>query len=200
MRADLNTLERWIQPESSILDLGCGDGTLLAHLQKQSGIRGYGIEINIHKVIKSIEAGINVIQTDIATGLSNFRDGSFDYVIMTHTLQAVHHPDKLLKEMLRVGRKSIVTFPNFGHWRCRLQIALLGQMPVTRHLPETWYETSNIHNFTLKDFEKLCSSLDIAITRKTVVDYAHKGGVLCRLFPNTFGELAIYELVPSSSI
>ena len=198
MRADLRTIADWVQPNASVLDLGCGDGTLLAYLQNHAQVRGYGIEIKTEKVIKSIQAGINVIQTDIGNGLSDFKAGSFEYVIMTHTLQAVHHPDQLLSEMLRVGRESIVTFPNFGHWRCRLQIALNGTMPMTRHLPETWYETANIHNFTLKDFELLCKEKNIQIIKKEVVDIAHKGSVLLRLFPNIFGELAIYHLKPSS--
>ena len=143
-------------------------------------------------VFRAIENRINVIQTDLDAGLTEFESGTFDHVIMSQTLQAVHYPDRLLDEMLRVGREGIITFPNFGHWRCRLQL-LNGQMPVTSSLPNTWYNTPNIHLCTLKDFESLCRNKNIHILERTVVDHAHRSSLPMRLLPNLMGEVALYR-------
>ncbi|MEO5573112.1 MAG: methionine biosynthesis protein MetW, partial [Gammaproteobacteria bacterium] len=153
----------------------------------------YGLEIDSANIVKCIKAGVNVIQTDLDAGLSDFDANSFDYVIMSQTLQAVYYPERLLDEMLRVGRKGIVTFPNFGHWQCRLQLALGGHMPVSRTLPSEWYNTPNIHLCTLQDFERLCRSKGIAILERTVVDHAHRGTLGMRLLPNLLGEIALYR-------
>lgn len=193
LRPDLDIISRWIKPESRVLDLGCGDGALLRHLRETRNVSGYGLEIDSENIVHCIETGVNVLQTDLDAGLSDFDEDSFDYVVMTHTLQAVHFPDRLLMEMLRVGREGIVTFPNVGHWRCRAQLALKGRMPIIRTLPFEWYNTPNIHLCTFKDFEELCGRLGIHILHRTVVDHAHRSNLWMRLLPNLLGEIALYR-------
>nr|VFK04193.1 MAG: methionine biosynthesis protein MetW [Candidatus Kentron sp. H]VFK04535.1 MAG: methionine biosynthesis protein MetW [Candidatus Kentron sp. H]VFK07580.1 MAG: methionine biosynthesis protein MetW [Candidatus Kentron sp. H] len=197
LRRDLAIISQWIAPDSRILDLGCGDGTLLIHLRDQSSVKGYGLEIDNRHITQCVAAGLNVIQGNLDEGLSNFDANSFDYVIMTQTLQAVRSPERLLLEMLRVGREGIVTFPNLGHWSARIQIALQGKMPVSKALSCQWYDTQNIHLCTVKDFEQLCSKNTICILQRVVVDVAHNENLLTRLFPNLFGEIAIYRLCKS---
>ena len=194
MRADLAIISDWIEPHSRVLDLGCGDGTLLAHLQSARGVRGYGLEIDQEKILACIRAGVCVIHADLEAGLRDFADQSFDYVIMTQTLQAVQHTERLLEEMLRVGREGIVTFPNFGHWRCRLQLGGSGTMPVVKALPHAWYNTPNIHLFTIRDFEELCQRKRIEIRHRTVVDTTHRSSPQLRWLPNLLAELALYRL------
>jgi methionine biosynthesis protein MetW len=194
MRADLDIISRWIQPSTRVLDLGCGDGELLAYLRDHRQVSGYGVEIDEDKIISCIQAGVNVIHSDLETGLADFGDQTFDYVIMTQTLQAVQHTEHLLDEMLRVGREGIVTFPNFGHWRCRLQIAWAGHMPVVKVLPHAWYNTPNVHLFTIQDFEGLCQRKGIKIWQRAVVDHAHRANLGMRLLPNLLGEMALYHL------
>ncbi len=193
LRTDLALIAEWIKPGSRVLDLGCGDGALMAYLQSHCDATGYGAEIDAENIVKCIASGVNVIQTDLDAGLSEFDEGSFDYVIMTQTLQAIRYPEKLLNEMLRIGRDGIVTFPNMGHWKCRLQIALQGIMPKSRTLPYEWYDTPNIHLCTLKDFEALCTKSNIEILQRTTVDYAHQSSLGIRLLPNLLGEIAIYR-------
>jgi len=194
LRTDMQIIGEWITPDSRVLDLGCGDGTLLRYLMDNSGVDGYGLEIDKQNIAACIERGVNVIQADIDQGLAEyFHNDSFDYVTLTQTLQATNYPDRLLTEMLRVGREGIVTFPNFGHWRSRLQLALGGHMPVTPALPSEWYNTRNIHLCTLIDFEQLCRELDIEILQRTVVDHAHRRSMAVRLAPNWLGEIAIYR-------
>jgi len=194
LRPDLEIISQWIEPGSRVLDLGCGDGTLLDHLRRERNVDGYGLEIDPDNIVACIQRGVSVIQSDLDAGLSDyFDDNSFDYVVMTQTLQAMHYPSRLLSEMLRVGRQGIVTFPNFGHWQTRLQIALGGHMPVSRALPNEWYDTPNIHLCTLKDFEELCRRLDIKILQRNVVDTAHRSNIGMKLFPNLLGEIALYR-------
>lgn len=193
LRTDQALIAEWIKPGSRVLDLGCGDGTLMVYLQQKCDATGYGLEIDEDNIVKCITSGVNVIQTDLDAGLFEFDEESFDYVIMTQTLQAIRYPDRLLNDMLRIGREGIVTFPNMGHWKCRLQIAFKGMMPKSRTLPYEWYNTPNIHLCTLKDFELLCRTLNIEILQCTTVDYAHRSSLGMRLLPNLLGEIAIYR-------
>ncbi len=194
LRPDLAIISEWIQPGSRVLDLGCGDGTLLDHLKRTRNVDGYGLEIDPNNIVSCIQRGVNVIQSDLDAGLTDyFDDDSFDYVVMTQTIQAVHYPSRLLREMLRVGREGIVTFPNFGHWSSRVQLALGGRMPQSRALPNEWYDTPNIHLCTLKDFEALCHHLDIDILQRNVVDTEHRSSLGMRLLPNLLGEIALYR-------
>ena len=196
LRPDLTIISEWIKPGSRVLDLGCGDGTLLEHLQNERNVDGYGLEIAPGNIVSCIDKGINVIQTDLDAGISDFfEEGHFDYVVMTQTLQAMSYPEQLLKEMLRVGREGIVTFPNFGHWRARAQLALGGHMPLSTALPNKWYNTPNIHLCTLKDFEALCAQLGIRILQRKVVDHAHRYRLGGKLLPNLLGEIAIYRFI-----
>jgi len=194
LRSDLALISRWIRPGSRVLDLGCGDGSLLGYLRDHRDVSGYGLEIDDQHIVQCMARGVNVIQTDLDAGLHDFGSGQFDYVVMTQTLQAVRFPDRLLQEMLRIGREGIVTFPNFGHWKPRLHLALRGVMPVTRALPHQWYSTPNIHLCTLRDFERLCQVQSIEVLQRAVVDIEHQEVPLMRLFPNLLGELAIYRL------
>ncbi len=192
-RPDLANIKQWIRPGSRVLDLGCGDGTLLSMLRDEMGVDGYGLEIEPENIIQCVRKGINVIQRDLDAGLSDFDEQTFDYVIMTQTLQAVHFPDRLLTEMLRVGHQGIVTFPNFGNWKNRLQLGVGGRMPVSKTLPAQWYDTMNIHLCTVKDFEDLCQQHDIRILERMVVDQAHRTRTGTRLLPNLLGEIALFR-------
>jgi len=195
LRADLAIIAEWIKPGSKVLDLGCGDGVLLAYLRDHQDVTGYGLEINAFNIEACVERDINVIQADLNDGLQEyFADDSFDYVIMSQTLQATEQPDLILQEMLRVGREGIVTFPNMAYWRARLQLGVQGIMPVTKGLPHQWYNTPNVHLCTLKDFQALCRQHDIDVLQRTVVDHSHRrGNLLMSLLPNLLGEVAIYR-------
>jgi len=194
LRTDLALISDWISPGSRVLDLGCGDGALLAHLQAERGVRGYGLEIDDANIVECMRTHLNVVQRDLNEGLHDFRSEAFDYLIMTQTLQAVRYPDRLLKEMLRIGREGIVTFPNFAHWKARFYLAMGGRMPVSRALPNEWYNTPNIHLCTIKDFERLCRNNGIRVLDRAVVDVTHRETGLMRLAPNLLGEIAIYRL------
>jgi methionine biosynthesis protein MetW len=193
LRTDLRLLGEWVDKGSHVLDLGCGDGTLLAHLRDERAASGYGLEIDDDKIACCIEAGVDVVQSDVDRGLSDFEANAFDYVIMSQALQVTSRPDKLLQEMLRIGKQGIVTFPNFGHWRARLQLLWEGRMPVSVSLPNEWYDTPNIHLCTLQDFEELCFTLDIEILQRAVVDSAHQSSLGMRILPNWLGEVALYR-------
>ncbi|MDN5872164.1 MAG: methionine biosynthesis protein MetW [Nitrococcus sp.] len=193
MRPDLQVVANWITPRSRVLDLGCGDGTLLRNLQDSRYVTGYGLEIDADKIVGCIHNGVNVIQTDLDQGLSDFAAGSFDYVVMTQTLQAVRRPERLLDEMLRVGRVGIVTFPNFAFWRLRYHLAVLGRMPMSGALSYTWYETPNIHLCTIRDFEELCRQKDIRILEREVLSHDLRRPVIAGVLPNLLAEIAIYR-------
>ena len=195
LRADLAIIAEWIKPGSKVLDLGCGDGVLLAYLRDHHDVTGYGLEINAFNIEACVERDINVIQADLNDGLQEyFADDSFDYVIMSQTLQATEQPDLILQEMLRVGREGIVTFPNMAYWRARLQLGIQGIMPVTKGLSNQWYNTPNVHLCTLRDFQSLCRQHDIDVLQRTVVDHSHRrGNLLMNLLPNLLGEVAIYR-------
>lgn len=194
LRADLQIIEQWIRPDSHVLDLGCGDGELLSYLRDHRGVHGYGLEIDPEKISACVRKGVNVIEQDLDKKLDNFEDKSFDTVVMTQSLQAMHYPDRVLEDMLRIGKEGILTFPNFAHWRCRLYLGLRGEMPVSEFMPYTWYNTPNIHFCTFRDFEDLCRERSIQILDRLVVDQSHQAGRLSALWPNLLGEIAIYRV------
>ncbi len=188
LRPDFATIAAWIRPGSSVLDLGCGDGTLLYYLKDKLDIRGYGVEIDAHNILSCMKNGINVIQNDLEAGLSGFEDESFDYVILSQTLQAMKNTEYIIGEILRVGKEGIVSFPNFGYWKNRIQVAS-GHMPVSPTLPYQWYDTPNVHLCTLHDFEQLCQQHRINILERRVMTNDKKVTFL----PNLFGILAFYR-------
>lgn len=188
-RADFQTIAEGIRPGAKVLDLGCGDGSLLNYLKQARGARGYGVEIADEKIAACVRNGVDAIQSDLESGLSTFGSNSFDYVILSQTLQAMRHTEDIVREMLRVGREAIVTFPNFGHWSHRLQV-LAGRMPVSSDLPYQWYDTPNIHLCTLKDFEAFCAGQNVRVLERIVM---HRGARIGFL-PNLLGSLAVYRL------
>lgn len=194
MRFDLALIQRWIKPGTRVLDLGCGDGTLLEALRDQRGVDGLGVEIDADNITACVARGINVIEQDLNESLENFETGSFDTVVMTLALQALRYPHRVLDEMLRIGQECIVTFPNFGHWRSRWYLGSRGRMPVSKFLPYTWYDTPNIHFCTVDDFEALCAEHHIRILGRAVVGANNEEGPLARLWPNLFGVTAIYHI------
>ncbi len=195
MRGDLEIISPWVSKCSTVLDLGCGDGTLLAHLQKEKQVLGYGLEIDGDQITRCIENGVNVIEHDLdEKGLASFGDKQFDTVIMTQALQAVRRPDEMIEEMLRLGRQGIVTFPNFGHWRCRQYLLFNGKMPMSKTLPHTWFNTPNIHLCTFKDFELLCHQKGIRIVDKIEVNADFREHSFAKLWPNFLAEFAVYRI------
>ena len=194
MRIDHQLAEKWIKPDSSVLDLGCGDGELLAHMSKKHNIRAYGLEIDQEKIAIAVSRGLNIIQQDLNLGLERCADQSFDYVVMAQALQAVDAPDVLLRDMVRVGKQAIITFPNFAYWKTRSFLALKGKMPVSEALPYMWYNTPNIHLCTFRDFEALCAENHIKITNRLAVNGNQQGSLLSKYSPNLFGEVAIYRV------
>ncbi len=189
-RQDFAIIAGWVGFGSKVLDLGCGDGELLTYLRKSLEIKGYGVEKDDANWLACMQNGSNVIQMDLEAGLSGFEDQSFDTVILSQTLQAMHNTEEIVQEMLRVGREIIVTFPNFGYWRNRIQIASGGHMPVSKTLPYQWFNTPNVHLCTINDFDKFCKDHKISvIERKVITD-----GVEVSFMPNLLGNLAMYRL------
>lgn len=210
MRIDHELAKRWIKPQSRVLDLGCGDGSLLEHMQQSLGVTGYGLELDEDKINEAIAKGLNIIEQDLNDGLARFSDNSFDTVVMARALQAVKEPDVLLLDMLRVGKEAVITFPNFAHWQNRLHLGLKGLMPVSEALPYEWYDTPNIHLCTFKDFEKLCddNGIDI-INRYAVTDSGFGPGFgaskrsqliskVVKKVPNLLADVAIYRVTKSA--
>ncbi len=187
-RPDFAAIATWIPEGASVLDLGCGDGSLLRYLKDTRKVRGYGVEISDANIVACINNGMNVIQGDFDAGLSGFETQSFDFVILSQTLQATRHTEALVSEMLRVGREGIVSFPNFGHWKNRLQI-LSGNMPVSEELPYQWYDTPNVHLCTLHDFEAFCGRHQVRILDRRVMTRGNEVGLL----PNLLGAMAAYR-------
>ena len=188
MRPDLDAIAQWVAAGARVLDLGCGDGSLLRYLWQQRQAPGYGVEIDDASVLDCVANDVNVLQVDLESGLSLFADHSFDCVILSETLQTIHRTELLMREMLRVGREVIVSFPNFGHWSARLQV-LFGRMPVSETLPYEWYETPNVHHCTLADFEDLCRRLGVRIRERVVLH----GGHPVTFLPNLLGSVAVYR-------
>jgi methionine biosynthesis protein MetW len=190
-RPNYDAIVRLIERGSRVLDLGCGDGQLLARLAAEKQAQGRGVDIQEDMVRACIARGISVFQGDLDEGLKDFATGSYDYVILNQTLQATHQPVLVVSEMLRVGRRAIVAFPNFGHLPVRLQLLLRGRMPVTRELPYQWYDTPNIHLCTRRDFVSHCRSNGIRIER--ILDLGRPGW-LCRLWPGLLAREVIFVL------
>jgi methionine biosynthesis protein MetW len=195
LRPDQSKIADWVTQGARVLDLGCGDGELLAHLGRVRGATGYGVEIESSGVRASIAMGINVIQRDLEGGLDEFGDDTFDFVILSQTLQAMKNVDRILREMLRVGREGIITFPNFGYWKHRIQIGLNGRMPVSRSLPYQWYDTPNIHLCTLKDFAALCTQCGGEILEQRVLQDGHEVSWL----PNLRGSVGVFRFRRASA-
>ncbi|NOT14299.1 MAG: methionine biosynthesis protein MetW [Methylotenera sp.] len=188
-RQDFAIIANWVKFGSKVLDLGCGDGALLQFLRTGMEVKGYGVEKNDANWLACMKNGSNVIQMDLEEGLSGFENQSFDTVILSQTLQAMHHTEEIVLEMLRVGREVIVTFPNFGYWRNRVQI-LTGNMPVSKALPYQWYDTPNVHLCTINDFDQFCKNHKISILERKVLTEGAEVSVM----PNLLGNLAMYRL------
>lgn len=187
-RPDFAAIAEWVRPDTKILDLGCGDGSLLRYLREERNVLGYGVEIDDDNVLSCFGNDVNVIQNDLESGLSSFESASFDYVILSQTLQAMKHTERIIQEMLRVGREGIVSFPNFGYWKNRVQV-ISGHMPVSDALPYSWYNTPNIHLCTLGDFEALCRQCGANILECRVMNGNHQ----VKTLPNLMGKLAFYR-------
>ena len=187
-RADLEAIAAWVAAGASVLDLGCGEGLLLKYLKQSRDVRGYGVEISDANVLACVKNSVSVIQSDLEAGLAGFDAGSFDYVILSQTLQAMHHTEEIIIEMLRVGRQGIVSFPNFGYWPQRLQV-LRGNMPQSEVLPYRWYDTPNVHLCTLADFEEFCANHGVRIIERIVMQGARR----IRFAPNLRGSVAVYR-------
>ena len=198
MRGDLALIATLINPGARVLDLGCGEGELLDHLQRDKRVNGYGLDRDAENIRTCVSKGVNVIEQDLDEGLDNFVDASFDMVVMTDALQAVKEPRELVRDMLRIGEECIVTFPNFAHWRCRAQLALKGVMPASKQLPHSWFDTPNIHLCTFTDFEQLCAAESINIIQRRVVNANHQEKSFINWAPNFFGTYAFYRLGKSA--
>jgi homoserine O-acetyltransferase len=195
-RVDYELIGSLIESGSRVLDVGCGEGDLLAQLALARKIEGKGIELDQDLVVGCVGRGIAIIQRDIERGLGSYVDKSFDYVILSQTVQTIKDPERVFRELLRVGRKVIVSFPNFAHWRCRLQLLLTGRAPITRQLPFRWHNTPNIHSLSLKDFEEFCGKLGVTIEERIPLVKTSPSPV--RFGPNLFAEQVIYVTSKSS--
>ena len=191
LRSDIDTILDWVMQGSRVLDLGCGDGELLAALTKQKAISGLGVDIDAGNLIAAVDKGLCVVQQNMEDGLSNFNSKSFDVVIIAFSLQVLTRPHTVLERVVDIGNEAIVSFPNFGHWRSRLSLLFSGRMPKTKALHYSWFDTPNIHFCTVKDFERLCDQLQIEIIeRKT----SEGGYILAKLWPNLFAKSASYRI------
>jgi methionine biosynthesis protein MetW len=189
-RQDFAAIANWIPFGAKVLDLGCEDGSLLKFLEGSLEVKGYGIEKDDAHWLNTLKQGLNVIQMDLESGLSGFESQSFDVVVLSQTLQAMRNTEKIVHEMLRVGKEAVVTFPNFGYWRHRIQL-IQGQMPVSKSLPYEWYNTPNVHLCTIKDFDDFCAKNKIGIKERLILTH----GKPIHVMPNLMGALAMYRLV-----
>jgi methionine biosynthesis protein MetW len=190
VRVDYDMIESLIKPNSTVLDIGCGDGELLANLIADKNITGKGIEVEQDLVLACVNRGLSVIQHDIELGLENFADKSYDYAILSQTVQTIKNTELVFTELLRVSKKVIVSFPNFAHWRCRAQLFLAGSAPVTKQLSFEWHNSPNIHCLSLKDFERFCRKLSVKVEKKIPLTKTHFSPV--KFAPNLFAEQVIY--------
>ena len=191
LRSDIDTILDWVMQGSRVLDLGCGDGELLAALTKQKAISGLGVDIDAGNLIAAVDKGLCVVQQNMEDGLSNFNSQSFDVVIIAFSLQVLTRPHTVLERVVDIGNEAIVSFPNFGHWRSRLSLLFSGRMPKTKALPYSWFDTPNIHFCTVKDFERLCDQLQIEIIERKTSEGGH---ILAKLWPNLFAKSASYRI------
>ncbi len=201
MRLDLRLIAEMIAPGSRVLDIGSGDGSLIDHLYRTLGCDARGIEIDMAEVTRSVAHGLPVMQGDADSDLAQYPDGAFDYVVLSRTLQAVERPREVLRQMLRIGRHAIVSFPNFGHWQVRWQLVWTGRMPMTSVWARPWHETPNIHPCTIRDFFALCEEEGYAVEKWLAVDEAGQRSPW-RRFPglaNLFGEQALFQLTRARS-
>lgn len=189
MKLEHEVVVEWVEKESSVLDLGCGNGDLLAALVKEKGVKAQGIEIDEKAIYECVAKGLSVVQQDIETGLSEYLDKSFDYVILAGSLQQVKKPDLVLTAALRVGKRIIVSFPNFGHYKVRLQILFGGKVPVTPSLPFEWYDTPNLHFLSVSNFIEYCQKRSIHIERSAFFGQARLKGL-----PNLRAETSLFML------
>jgi methionine biosynthesis protein MetW len=192
LRDDLRQIAAWIGDRARVLDLGCGDGTLMAYLRDSRAASVYGVEIADESVLACVRRGVSVIQADLESGLRMFPDRMFDIVVLSQTLQAMRQTEAVLREMARVGRQGIVSFPNFGHWRHLISL-IGGRMPVSREMPYQWYDTPNVHLCTPKDFEVLAARLGLTITGRALL----AEGRPVRFFPHLRSKLAVYRFEPA---
>jgi methionine biosynthesis protein MetW len=195
LRADLATIFAAVEPGTRVLDIGCGDGVLLAALRDKKEVDARGLEIDPLLVERCVARGLSVVQGDAVRDLPDYPDGGFDYAVLSQTLQTVERPDLLLRELLRVGRQAFVSFPNFAHWRIRRALALKGRMPVTSALPASWYATRDIHHVTVADFEELAARLALTVEAR---HFFAQGRAIGRAGANWRAEFAMYRLRATS--
>ena len=194
IREDLELISSWVEKDSRVLDLGCGDGSLLKMLKKQKNIMGYGVDYDISQIKLSLDNEINVMQFDLNDGLNNFKNNTFDYVILAQSLQEIKNPETLLKEMLRIGEEVIISFPNMGHWSSRFQLFVGGKMPVTNELPYRWHDTPNIHLCTIFDFENFCKENNFVIVKSSITSDSLVDNLMIKMLPNLFGKVALFRI------
>ena len=192
IRFDLQIIAAWIEPHSRVLDLGCGEGDLLLYLKKHKNVVGTGIEHDEAKVAQCIEKGVTVLQGDINEEVRDYPDETFDYVILSQTLQQVYEPAALISSILKIGKKAVVSFPNFSHWLVRLQLLLSGYAPVTRQLPYQWYDTPNIRVITLNDFRRFSQTVGFSILKQAAISVQSRKGKTIAFLPNLRATFGIY--------
>jgi len=194
MRYDLKIIASWVEPGSKVLDLGCGEGDLLHFLKQNKQVAGTGIERREARVARCIEKGLSALQGDINAEVLDYPDNSFDYVILSQTLQQVYEPANLIRSLLRIGKKGIVSFPNFSYWTIRLQLLLTGYAPITRQLPYEWHDTPNIRVITIKDFRKFAREVDFKIIKEVAINTRNNGkiGKIIKFMPNLCATYGIF--------
>lgn len=195
LRLNYSIITEIIDKGAKVLDLGCGEGDLLAKLVEEKGVKGLGVEINQNSAISAMEKGLSVIQADIDEGLKGFQDKEYDWAILNQTLQSTEKPDYVIDEMLRVGKKAIVSFPNFAYWKVRFYLFFTGHMPKSKVLPFEWYDTPNIHLLTVNDFYEFCKKRNIKILKSVYMTKANvRKNFLIRLLSNFFAEEVIFVI------